>query len=116
MIHARAALIAHIRAFFETELCGLFRYDELEHFQPESIEKTPNYRPNRFEQYKEIAEVRFGNYDLTVCSSAESPPLGKVRLQYLGGHIEGPLDSATWQRMGNIIRERAEPERIAANG
>lgn len=116
MIHPRTALIAHIRTFVETELAGYVRYDELEHFQPEPIERNLKYKPNRYEKHKEKAEVRFGNYGLTVCSPAESPPLGTVRLQWLGGHAEGPLDTTTWRRLGIIIRDRTEPARMTANG
>lgn len=116
MIHPRAALISHIRTFVDTELAGLVRYDELEHYQPENLDSPPGYRPNRYEKHKEKAEVRFGNYNLIVCSPSEAPPLGNVRLQYLGGHAEGPLDMTTWHRLGTIIRDRAEPKRIAANG
>lgn len=111
MIHARAALISHIRTFVETELTGLFRYDELQHTVPDQCEKIPGKRPNLFGKYKEIAEVRFGNFELSVKSSHEAPPLGEARLNYLGGHATGPLDTMTWRRFGTIIRERAEPEK-----
>ena len=114
MIHARAALISHIRTFVETELSGMVNYDQLEHYIPEQSEKIPGKRANIFGKYREIATVRFGNYELTVKSPNESPPLGEAALTFLGGRSTGPLDIATWKLFGAIIRTREAPERIAS--
>ena len=79
-------------------------------------EQIPGKRPNIYGKFKEIAEMRFGNYELRVESPHEAPPLGLARLSWLGGTAEGPLDTMTWRKFGDIIRQRETPERMAANG
>lgn len=112
MIHARAALISHIRTFVETELAGLYRFDDIEHYTPETSEPNGK-RVNPYGKFKEIAEVRFGNYHLAVKSSHEAPPVGSATLTFLGKRADGPLDAVTWRHFGTIIRER---EGNIANG
>lgn len=109
MISARAALLSHLRAFVETELCGIVRYDELEHSVPENETPEPGKRPRSRPLLRETVEVRFGNYTLAVHSPADTPPLGNICLQFLGGREEGPLDVTTWARMGALIRNRQNP-------
>lgn len=112
MIHARRALLAHVRAFVEQELCGIVRFDELEHIAPMDAEAPPGRRTNPYGRHCEVVEVRFGNYDLAVKSPSEAPPLGSVELRYLGGIEDGPLDPATWKRLGAFIRSRREGEYV----
>lgn len=102
MIHPRVALCSHIRQFVDTELPGLYRFDDLEFMPPEK--KSERGR----DKWRETAEVRFGPYNLTVSLPGEKPPLGLIELSYMGGNVTGPLDTATWNRIGERIRGRSE--------
>lgn len=109
MRSARFGLSRHLQVFFETELCGLFRFDQVEFMQPEAAplpEGWSKLRRPPFGRNREKVEVRFGTYDLAILSPNEVPPLGEIVLTHAGGVERGPLDEATWKRMGTIIRER----------
>lgn len=106
---ARFGLSRHIQAFFETELCGLFRFDQVTIRPPESAAHPVGLHPLRrppFGRHREIVEIRFGQYDLAVSSPNEKPPLGEIVLSHPDGEETGPLDYVTWQRIGSLIRNR----------
>lgn len=105
----RLGLSRHVQVFFETELCGLFRFDQVDFMQPEAAKVPTGWSPLRrppFGKHREVVEVRFGTYDLSVASPNEVPPLGEVVLTHADGKERGPLDEATWKHIGSIIRER----------
>lgn len=116
MITARRALLAHVRVFVETELAGLYRYDDMAHHVPERSDAEAGKRPNLYGKFREAVSVTFGNYQLTVESPHEKPPLGWVTLRCLGSIEEGPLDPVTWGILGSFVRQRTQPQRTAANG
>jgi hypothetical protein len=110
MKSARFGLSRHIQIFFETELCGLFRFDQIEFLEPEDAPRPPGMSVLRrppFGKHREIVAVQFGAYNLSVCSPNEAPPLGEIVLTIRDGHTErGPLDETTWKKIGEFIRTR----------
>jgi hypothetical protein len=113
-MNGRAGLFRQLQVFFETELCGLYRWDQVAHFAAQRSDKIEGERPNAFGKLKEIVGVRFDNYDLTVFSPNEDPPLGWAMLNYPNDVIEGPLDQSTWARIGAFIR--SQKQRKTVNG
>lgn len=114
MIRARAALFGNIRTFFETELPGFFRWDQIK-FQPaELADPIPGKHRAVEGKYKAKAVMMFGDYHLEVYSSQEHPPLGLVILRGVGSEpIKGTIDETTWRRVGSAIRSR-ETRQVAA--
>lgn len=109
MKSARHGLSRHLLAFFETELCGLFRYQDAELMPAEDAPLPAGWSPLRrppHGKYRELVAVRFGVYDLSVASPNECPPLGKITLAHPSGDEYGPLDDSTWKRIGAFIRNR----------
>lgn len=106
MICARNALVGSLRSFFETELCGLYAWDQALHHPPEIAPKQPNGRRNPTGKFKELAAVSFGDFEMCVASSEEAPPLGRieVRNRKSGAVCEGVIDHATWVQAGKFIR------------
>lgn len=107
-MNGRAGLFRQLQQFFETELCGVYRWDGVAHFPAEKTNRVEGERPNAFGKLKEIVAVRFGDYDLTVFSPNEDPPLGWAMLNYPNGAVEGPLDQTTWARIGAFIRSQTQ--------
>ena len=104
MINAPTRLFGVLRAFFEQELCDLGTWDDVVVKPGELAEKWPHDRRNPYGNYKEIAAITFRDYELTVKSPFEAPPLGLVECR-LGDQVEsGPLDQTTWTRLGKFIR------------
>lgn len=113
---ARFGLSRHLQVFFETELRGRFRFDEISFLPAEPAPLPDGWHALRrppFGKYRELIAIRFGQYDMSVASPNEKPPLGEIMLVYPGGQEYGPLDSITWQRIGAFIREREEIEHAA---
>lgn len=114
MIRANAALTRQAQDFFHQHLVGIYRWEEATFSPPERNEKpeiflTPRGRRRRPERpegkYHAIVRMEFGIWRLTIEGPNEHPPLGWIELD---GHgtIEGPLDSATWERMAALIKEK----------
>lgn len=107
----RHGLSRHLQVFFETELCGRYRFDRVAFLPAEKAPLPEGWSPLRrspFGKWRELVAIRFGIYDLSVASPNETPPLGEIRLVHPDGEEYGPLDTATWQRIGKFIREREE--------
>ena len=105
----RIGLSRHVQVFFETELLGLYRFDQAEFAVTEEAPRPPGMSPLRrppFGWHREIVEVRFGTYDLSVSSPNEAPPLGEIVLVHPDGEERGPLDDTTWKQIGTFIRTR----------
>lgn len=107
-----------MRAFVEGELRGIVDWDgcvKAESEASDPLEYTKRnqagdvfsiVRRNPLGDYKEIAAIRFKDYEITVRSPEEHPPLGDIELR-IGNLIDsGPIDQATWTRFGKSIREK----------
>lgn len=107
MIHARQCLISAARGLFETEICGLYSWDQVRHHAAEPSAPLENGRRNPLGKHKERVVLEFGEFRLVVSSSEEEPPLGKIEL-YSDGELcaQGPLDANVWARVGSAIKER----------
>ena len=109
MIHARQQLFSLVRAMFDGHLRGLYCWDDLVMHVPEAVDNSPGRSRRPFGKFKEVVSVRFGDYDLTLESSHERPPLGRVTLTGPAGTIEEQsLDSAVLDRIGEIIKSHHE--------
>ena len=119
MIRSDSALLRHIQDFFLSDLVGLYRWDRVQIAAPERREAIPpniGFRERRkmMEQreglgrYLEQARVRFDPWEILVYSSMERPPLGEVVLRVFHDGtplITGPLDPATWNKIGEYLRQ-----------
>jgi len=115
VIHARPQLMRLLQGLFETHLRGLYRWGEVEFHVCEEAEKLPGKSRKAFGKFKEIVSIRFGDYDLTVESPNERPPLGQLTLTGPAGMIEEhSLDAAVIDRIGKMIR--SQQEELIPNG
>lgn len=107
MIDARRRLLGNARALFETEICGIYSWDDVRHHAAEPAEPLPNGRRNPLGKHRERVVLEFGEFRLEVSSPEEVPPLGKIEL-YGDGKLcaQGPLDANVWARVGSAIKER----------
>ena len=106
MIHTNSRLFGLIRAFVEQEMRGLGTWNDVIALEGELADREKHDRRNRYGHYKEIAAIRFRGYEITVKSPFEAPPLGLIECR-CGDDVEsGPLDDATWKRLGKFIREQ----------
>jgi len=126
MIRSHSALLRHAQDFFAAELVGLYRWDRVTIAEPERMPAIPSnaeYRDRRrmMEEregrgkYLEQVRILFKPWEILVYSSMERPPLGEVLLRDFDSTqtlVEGPLDSATWSKIGNWIR--SHQQRIAS--
>jgi hypothetical protein len=114
VISARSALIGALRSFFETELCGVYGWDQAKLLPSEAAEPIARemrngavvMRRNPMGKFKEKAGVTFGDFEMSVASSEEAPPLGRieVRNRKSGAVCEGVIDHSTWVQAGLFIR------------
>lgn len=105
-----------MRSFFDTELCGAFTWNDIVPLSGEPAPRGAHNRRNPTGEYREIAGISFGDYELVVKSPEEHPPLGEVVLTYPAGDVErGPIDAVLWKRLGTIICRR-ELTRIEGHG
>lgn len=112
MIRARRALYAHLRGFMESRLAGLYGWDDIGQGVDLPSELGKYGRRNPLGRWKEIVEITFGDYTLRIASSEERPPLGWVQLELNRIEIDsGPIDQHTWNRLGTLIRDRANKEK-----
>lgn len=107
MISARKRLMTAAREFFELELCGTVRWDQVAHHPPELSQPLPNGRRNPLGKFRERVAMDFGPFRLEVASSEDAPPLGQIKLFERGEpRAEGPIDPVTWAKVGRAIKEQ----------
>jgi hypothetical protein len=105
VINATGRLFGLLRAFFEQEMRSLGTWDDVTVMEGELAERERYNRRNRYGDHKEIAAVTFRGYEITAISPFEAPPVGRIECRR-GDLVEsGPLDDATWKRLGKFIRE-----------
>lgn len=109
--------MTNTRAFFETELSGLFSWDSVMLHQPEKLPDLPSGRRNPEGKHQPLLKMRFGAFLLEVRSPAYEPdpaagekpePLGLIRIEdtRTSEICQGPLDHEIWRRAGQFIKER----------
>lgn len=119
MIRTQMALLRHAQDFFNSDLVGLYRWDRVAIDPPEKRQAlAPNLPPvERRKQmearegggkYVERERLRFGDWEILLYSAQERGPLGEVTLRQAGGVevrdlVTGPLDPATWRKIGDYI-------------
>src|SRR5262245_60674790 len=109
MINGRVALFRLTQDFFERELRGYYRWDSVSHLVAEPAEKLPGRSKYAYGKIKEIIAIQFGDdYRMTVRSSLEEPPLGRVTLAHGKDIVDGPLDARTWAKIGAAIRSERD--------
>jgi hypothetical protein len=118
MPNARASLIHQLQGFFETRLCGLYRWQTAGDFDdippPGTVrvrmaEKRPKTRGQR-QLDKEVVAVDFDGYALMISSPDEVPPIGQILLFHPdhGVLVDGPLDVVAWDAAEIAIKERQD--------
>jgi hypothetical protein len=124
MIRTQVVLLRMVEEFFRNELLpledgsGIYRWDRARIAAPELRDPIPpnvdikTRRRMMAERegrgkYLEKELIAFGPWEIVVYSSAEQGPLGEATLRDRESHqivVSGPLDAATWRRMGDHIR------------
>lgn len=116
MIRPLAALTRLVQQFFHSHLVGVYDWDEVEFAPREKTVVAPvaewprngrgkRIRPEQLEgKFAAVLQLRFGPWDLTVEGSSEHPPLGWLTLKGFET-IEGPLDTATWDKFAEHIKQ-----------
>lgn len=105
-LRVRPALFRQIQQFIETHLAARMRISDVIFAPPELAPKEHGRR----QLHHEIVSGHFGEYTLTMYSTEEEPPLGKIVCTDLRGNkVTGPIDEVTWQKIAAMIQfERAE--------
>ena len=105
-ISARPRLLGQARAFFETELVGIYGWDSIALDEAQEVDRLEGGAVDRTAgKFKELVTIRFGDYALTVASPAEKPPIGWISLSREKSHVcSGTLDQQTWIHIGNSIK------------
>ena len=109
MKSARYGLSRQLQAFFETELCGLFKFDAATILPPEPAPRPEGWSHLRrppFGKFRELISVQFAQYNMEIASPNEKPPLGEISIFHHDGQESGPLDQTTWERIGAFVRKR----------
>ncbi len=121
MIRTSMALLRHAQDFFRSDLVGIYTWDRDVRIDPPERRSVlaPNLPPaERRKQmearegggkYVEQERLRFGPWEVLLYSAQERGPLGEVTLRQTGGVeirdlVTGPLDPATWKKIGEFIR------------
>lgn len=129
MIRTQMALLRHAQDFFRSDLVGLYSWDRDVRIDPPELRPVlaPNLsRVDRRRQmearegggkYLEKERLRFGPWEILIYSAQERGPLGELVLRRAGAVeirdlVAGPLDRATWVKIGEHIRK--SHQRIAS--
>lgn len=117
MISARNALFRQTQEFFHSHLLGIYRWDDVEHSRPQTIDRPEGVKERREQSWyrgktHDKVEMRFGPFSLTVTGPFEDEkyPCGLISVQTGRLSLEGPLDSATWDRAASFIKEHRSEE------
>ena len=102
-MNARSLLFRQLQQFFEMYLAQRWRISDVVFSQPEMPEKIPGVR----QRPCEIVRGSFGDFTLSIYSTVEEPPLGKIVCADLFGEtVEGVIDEATWGAIASMINSR----------
>ena len=129
MIRTSAMLLRIAQEFFRTDLVGLYGWDrdvriaapELREPIPSNIDRIERRRlmaaREGLGRYLEQERLAFGPWEILIYSAAERGPLGEVSLRLDGAvEVTGPLDAATWSKIGARVRdgEQRSPRDVCA--
>ncbi len=109
----RRSLMRLAQQFFVDELVGVYSLDGAKVVDPIEVPREKG-RGRDEGRYRALVALTFGPFELEIVAPGEQDvfgqvsPLGKVEV-ICGGveRMSGPLDAATWKRIGAFIRERA---------
>lgn len=113
MIRPLAALTRQVQQFFHVYLVGIYSWEDVEFAAREKNVNLPPQRNSRGRlvrpepaegKHQVVLRLSFGPWDMRVEGSNEHPPLGWVALKGFDT-IEGPLDTTTWVRIAEHIRQ-----------
>jgi hypothetical protein len=111
LLHARTLLFRQLQQFFEQYLRPRWRISDVVFSGPEMAPKIRGQR----QRPHEIVTGHFGDFTISIYSTVEIPPLGRiVCLDNRGRSVEGPIDQMTWEQIVTFINFR-EAEKEAEN-
>jgi len=129
MIRSDSALLRHAQDFFLSDLVGLYSWGDVQIAPPEvrpGIPPNVDYRERRRQMESRVgmgrnveqARIVFKPWELLIYSSNERPPLGEVSLREAdningGVLVSGPIDAATWKRIGEWIRANSHQRKAS---
>jgi hypothetical protein len=126
MIRANLALTRQAQDFFRRHLVGIYRWDDVVFLPKErndlpEIIVTARGRRRRTERaegkFHAIVQMQFpgrdGIWQIRIEGPNEHPPLGWIELDG-PDIIDGPLDSSTWDRIGEFIKKKHEELKYVA--
>jgi hypothetical protein len=117
MIRSQMVLLRIAEEFFRNHLVGLYAWDRVKISPPERRPPIPPNIPFRERRnlmaeregkgkWLEQERLAFGPWEILIYSAQEKGPLGEVTLRGNLGDmlVTGPLDPATWAKIGDYIR------------
>jgi hypothetical protein len=108
-MHARTLLFKQLQQFFEMYLAPRWRIQDVIFSEPEMAPKERGIR----QRSREIVMGHFGPFTLSIYSTVEEPPLGKITLTVLdGSFVQGAIDERTWREIAALIKSH---ERVSEN-
>ena len=112
-MNARTLLFRNLQQFFEQHLAGLYTISSVIFEAPEMGEKIPRER----QRHKECVRGMFGRWTISIESSVEAPPLGRITVSDgRGTFVTGPIDEIVWRRAAEMIKlQHAAGERALQN-
>jgi hypothetical protein len=101
-MHARTLLFKQLQQFFEEHLRGLWTISDVIFEVEEPGEKIRGRR----QMPREIVTGMFGDWTLSIESTVEAPPLGKIELRGFRGTVTGVIDERTWRDVAGTIKQQ----------
>ena len=111
-MHARTLLFKQLQQFFEMHLLGHWTISQVIFEAPEMGPRILGQR----QRPKEAVRGMFGRWTITIESTVEAPPLGRITL--VGDHgalITGTIDETTWREAAQAIKQH-EGNLLDVNG
>ena len=106
-MNARTLLFKQLQQFFEVNLTPEWRISDVVFSEPELAPKELGLR----QRWREVVIGHFGDFTISISSTVEEPPLGKIVCTSIRGReVEGIIDETTWRDIASMVKshERAE--------
>lgn len=118
MIRAQLALTRQAQDMFRAHLVGVIGWEEVAFSPRNKRQVVPMASLSRLERrriredrpegkFEQEVCLRFGVWEIRIQSPTDHPPLGCVTLTG-DTTIKGPLDPATWDKIGQHIKQKNE--------